>query len=268
MSRLNIAVLTDRSALYVAPLLLETLKSGKIKFDKVYLRKKAVGGKEKSSLLSVLRQSGWNYFFFRALGLLKLKFTDWFQTVFLRRPVEERPCLGIDELCKRYDLPIAYIEDVNGKEFIDQIQARKIDVILCAFYSQILRSEIINAPLIGCLNVHPSLLPRFAGTNPVYWVLAEGEKEAGGTIHLIDEGIDTGPRIAQCKVTISASDTQHSLYLRIILRLSKVLRDVLIEIQNSGKIEFLEGDNSDRSYYSRPTPESFRMFRKSGRRFF
>jgi phosphoribosylglycinamide formyltransferase 1 len=66
-----------------------------------------------------------------------------------------------------------------------------------------------------CINVHPSLLPSFPGLDAVGQALAAGAEETGVTFHFVDEGVDTGPVIAQERVAIAPGDTAETLYARI-----------------------------------------------------
>jgi len=65
------------------------------------------------------------------------------------------------------------------------------------------------------VNVHPSLLPEFPGAHAVEDQLVAGVAESGATVHLVDEGIDTGPILAQERVPVRADDTAESLHARI-----------------------------------------------------
>ena len=76
------------------------------------------------------------------------------------------------------------------------------DVIVVAAYGKILPSEVLNIPLYGCVNVHPSLLPQYRGPSPVATAILEGEVHTGTTIMLLDEGMDTGPILAARQVPI------------------------------------------------------------------
>ena len=67
---------------------------------------------------------------------------------------------------------------------------------------------------MGIVNVHPSLLPRYRGPNPLYWVLDRGERETGVTVHYVDEGIDTGDIILQETLAIGPGDTEITLQRR------------------------------------------------------
>ena len=74
---------------------------------------------------------------------------------------------------------------------------------------------MLEAPQYGCLNIHPSLLPRYRGPSPVISAILDGEETSGVTIMLLDEGMDTGPILAQRKVAIDTGETADALTLRL-----------------------------------------------------
>ncbi len=85
------------------------------------------------------------------------------------------------------------------------------DIILVAAYGKLLPPEVLKTPPHGCLNLHPSLLPRHRGPSPVATAILEGDAVSGVTLMLLDEGMDTGPIIAQREHPLSASDTAETL---------------------------------------------------------
>ena len=95
----------------------------------------------------------------------------------------------------------------------DWLEEQGIELVVCAGYMQMLTPCFLSR--FPCLNVHPSLLPAFPGLDAVGQALAAGMEETGVTIHLLDEGVDTGPVIAQERVGIEPGDTAETLYARI-----------------------------------------------------
>jgi phosphoribosylglycinamide formyltransferase-1 len=95
----------------------------------------------------------------------------------------------------------------------DWLAMHAVEVVVCAGYMQLLTDGFLTR--FPCLNVHPSLLPAFPGLDAVGQALATGAAETGVTIHFVDSGIDTGPIVAQERVTIERGDTVESLYERI-----------------------------------------------------
>jgi len=100
----------------------------------------------------------------------------------------------------------------------DEVQclaALKPDLILVAAFGQILPQSVLDIPPFGCLNIHPSLLPKYRGATPIPSAILAGESETGVTIMLMDAGMDTGPVISQIIVGIEPQDTTESLTNRL-----------------------------------------------------
>jgi phosphoribosylglycinamide formyltransferase 1 len=93
--------------------------------------------------------------------------------------------------------------------------AHRPDLVVSAGFMKILGPDFLKE--IGCpmLNTHPALLPAFPGAHPVADTLAYGVKVTGATVHLVDDGVDTGPVLAQAAVEVLPGDTVDALHERI-----------------------------------------------------
>jgi methionyl-tRNA formyltransferase len=90
-----------------------------------------------------------------------------------------------------------------------------------------LPQTVLDIPRYGCLNIHPSLLPRYRGASPVTAAILAGDEVTGVTIMLLDSGLDTGPLLAQEKMAISSPDTTGSLSVKLSRMAAEMLPDVL-----------------------------------------
>jgi methionyl-tRNA formyltransferase len=97
------------------------------------------------------------------------------------------------------------------------------DIVIIAAYGRILPREVVNLPALGCLNIHPSLLPRHRGPSPVAFTILEGDDVAGVTLMLLDEGVDSGPIIAQEEKPLLPQDTVATLTDRLFSEGAKLL---------------------------------------------
>jgi len=102
------------------------------------------------------------------------------------------------------------IEYMREKEINSEAVSRKIknikpDLLVTAHFQKLLKNELINLPSIGCLNLHPSLLPLYRGMSPQHWPIINGDKKTGITVHFIDEGIDTGKIVLQREIELTES---------------------------------------------------------------
>ena len=121
-------------------------------------------------------------------------------------------------------------------ELLSAIQGFAPDIVILAGFMRILPPAFVSALSPNLINTHPSLLPLFPGAHGVHDAMAAGAKETGVTIHIVDEGVDTGPHLAQAKVEILPEDTEESLHERIKVVERQLLVQVVADIAN-GKIQ-------------------------------
>ncbi len=126
------------------------------------------------------------------------------------------------ERAQRAGIPVAVFElhDFETREARDSAMAswlveQGVALIVCAGFMHILTPAFLARFPGAVLNVHPSLLPAFPGTHAVRDALAAGVAETGVTVHLVDEGVDTGPVLAQERVAVLADDTEETLLERL-----------------------------------------------------
>jgi methionyl-tRNA formyltransferase len=151
-------------------------------------------------------------------------------------------------------LPVFQPASLREQEAIAQLRELKPRLIVVAAYGQILRLPVLSIPPAGVLNVHPSLLPKYRGASPIVGALLAGEDQAGVTIMLMDEGMDTGPIIAQRVVDIAPEDTAGTLRER----LSEVGAELLVETVPrwlTGTVEARPQDEMQASYTKLVTKE-------------
>lgn len=101
------------------------------------------------------------------------------------------------------------------------------DLIVSAAYGLILRRRVLRLPRFGCLNLHPSLLPRHRGPSPVAGAILAGDEETGATVMLMDKGMDTGPIVAQTRIPIEPQDTTGSLTPKLADLSAQLLLEIL-----------------------------------------
>jgi methionyl-tRNA formyltransferase len=112
-------------------------------------------------------------------------------------------------------LPIYQPERIRDEAALTRIREVDADLMVVVAYGQILPANLINAPRLGTLNVHASLLPRHRGPAPIEWAILKGDTETGVTIMQMDAGVDTGPILAQERVALGANETAPELEDRL-----------------------------------------------------
>lgn len=116
----------------------------------------------------------------------------------------------IKELALRHGLEIFQPVRIKDEAAIDILRNWEADLIVVASYGQILPAEILDLPLLGCINIHASLLPHYRGAAPIQRAIMAGDKVTGVTTMLMDPGLDTGDIILQKPVDIG-EDMDHGV---------------------------------------------------------
>jgi methionyl-tRNA formyltransferase len=110
-------------------------------------------------------------------------------------------------------------------QFLSEIGPIDLGVVVA--FGQILPLEVLNAPRLGCINIHASLLPRWRGAAPIHRAIVAGDKESGVCLMQMDEGLDTGPIFSSVRTDITDSDTAGTLHDRLAqLGANLLLRDL------------------------------------------
>jgi methionyl-tRNA formyltransferase len=172
---------------------------------------------------------------------------------------------SIEHVCRRHGVRHAVAADINAPDFVAALAGADIDLIVSVSCPQIFKRELLQAPTLGCLNVHGALLPRYRGIMPSYWMLANGEHEAGVTVYFMNEDIDAGDIAGQRKFEIVATETLDQFLQRSKRIAAELLRDVLRQIEH-GTITRRPMDVTEGSYFSWPDRASVRRFLASGQR--
>jgi methionyl-tRNA formyltransferase len=103
----------------------------------------------------------------------------------------------------------------RDESFVAALAALDLDLIVVAAYGKILPRAVLEAPRLGCVNVHASLLPKYRGAAPIQWAIARGDSEAGITLMQMEEGLDTGPMLSRASVAIGPEETGGELTARL-----------------------------------------------------
>lgn len=119
---------------------------------------------------------------------------------------------------------------VNSKQFREEINKLKADIIIVGSWSEKLSEETINSPKICSVNVHPALLPKYRGPNPYFNVILNGEDKTGITYHLIDKNYDSGNILKQFEIPVSENETGKSLKYKCCSKVQNTVEEVLNNI--------------------------------------
>ena len=151
------------------------------------------------------------------------------------------------ERARKADIPAIYL---NPKDYADRaaydaalvatLKEYGVEVVALAGYMRLVTSTLLAAFPQRVLNIHPALLPSFPGLHGQKQAFDYGVKISGCTVHFVDEGMDTGPIIAQSAVPVLSDDTADTLAARILEQEHQVYPEVL-KLLAEGKIVYNNG---------------------------
>ena len=121
----------------------------------------------------------------------------------------------VHELANRLGLPVRTPRTLKSDEEAAAFKALDLDAAVVVSYGHILPKSFLDAPVLGCINIHGSLLPRWRGAAPIHRAILAGDAETGVTIMRMDEGLDTGPMLLAEGTPISAADTAETVHDRL-----------------------------------------------------
>ncbi|HWO55754.1 MAG TPA: phosphoribosylglycinamide formyltransferase [Paenibacillus cookii] len=125
------------------------------------------------------------------------------------------------------------------REIVEQLEAHGVDLVVLAGYMRLLTPVIVEKFSGRLINIHPSLLPAFPGKDAIGQALAYGVKVSGVTVHFVDEGMDTGPIIAQAAIPIASGETPES-FAQAVHAVERALYPEVVSWFAQGRVK-LEG---------------------------
>lgn len=139
---------------------------------------------------------------------------------------------SVAELAAAHGLTVHAPENINHPLWVERIREMKADILFSFYYRKMVDKAILDLMPAGCVNLHGSLLPRYRGRCPVNWVLVNGEKETGVTLHHMTVRPDDGDIVGQRRVAIDDSDTVLTLHGKLAREAAALLNDLLPAIRD------------------------------------
>jgi methionyl-tRNA formyltransferase len=124
-------------------------------------------------------------------------------------------------------LEVRQLASLKSDDAATALEALRPDLIIVASFGMILPPQVLAIPPYGCINLHPSLLPRYRGPTPIPAAILAGDDVTGSSIMLMDEGIDSGPVLAQRTVPIEPADTTKALTDKLAIISADLLMETL-----------------------------------------
>ncbi len=159
------------------------------------------------------------------------------------------------EIAAISELSSTIVTDMNRPQCLDTLEILKLDALLVCVCSNILKKEVLSISNMHFINVHPSLLPKYRGPAPAFWMRYNNEPEAGVTFHLMSQRIDQGNIVKQFKMQMNRTHSEHRIEIdafKLTAEVERVLRNFVEEEgQNT-----IRQDQAQASYFSFPTREN------------
>ncbi len=168
---------------------------------------------------------------------------------------QRHPLPNIVQLAWEHGIPAFQISKPSAAMTLSAIVELEPDIAFVACFSSILPKEMLRVPRLGFYNLHPSLLPSFRGPEPLFWTFRQGVSSTGVTIHVMDEGIDSGDIVRQSTLTlpegISGSEAE-----RTCAELGGKLIKKVVDVIKSGELHPVPQKRGG-WYYPSPQAEQF-----------
>jgi len=183
-----------------------------------------------------LRRQGWSYLAFRlgrflndALERLAARVVSQGDVLALaQRASPDQPfCLA--QLGQRYNIPILDVGDLNDTSAIAALARLRPDLGI-VLGTRILKRSTFSVPRLGCLNLHLGKVPEYRGTPPGFWELYDNQTTAGLTVHLVDDGLDTGDVLGEASIPIHPLDSPETLRRKLEIRGGELLVQCVLDL--------------------------------------
>jgi methionyl-tRNA formyltransferase len=170
---------------------------------------------------------------------------------------------GISRMARRVGTGGPHTTSVNRPDYIRELQALDLDLIVSVAAPEIFRLELLRTPRLGCLNVHSGRIPRYRGMMPCFWQVLHGEDAITITIHRMTERLDAGDVLRTRSVPVRDRDSLHRILIDTKRASARLLIEV-IEALSAGRMEASRPDESETGYFSFPGRKDVQAFRRCG----
>ncbi len=164
----------------------------------------------------------------------------------------------LDDFCARHSIPLHKFRNVNAADALRAIAAASLDWLFIVGWSQIAQRPVLEATRQGVLGMHPTLLPVGRGRAAVPWAILLGLQETGVTLFKLDEGVDTGPIVAQIRLRLEEREVATGLYRKV----DQAHRQLIAENWNAlaqGRLQPIPQDDSRATVWEGRTPDQGRL---------
>lgn len=172
---------------------------------------------------------------------------------------------SVSSAAKKLGAEYRTVENVNSPAYVQHVRELKPDLIISYSAPQVIKPELLGVPRYGVLNVHGALLPDYRGCLPSFWYLYNDEKLGGATVHFMSAAIDDGDICVQKEVDISDCRTMFQVMGKTKLVGGEAMVEAIRRVTD-GTLETRKNDTENGRYFTWPTVEQAKQFRKQGKK--
>ncbi|MEN3584039.1 methionyl-tRNA formyltransferase [Streptomyces sp. ZYX-F-203] len=165
---------------------------------------------------------------------------------------------SVAELAEQHGVPVVIRNRPDDEELFQRLKAADPDIIVANNWRTWIPPQIYGLPRHGTLNVHDSLLPKYAGFSPIIWAVINGESEVGVTAHMMNEVLDAGDIVDRRAVAVEPTDTATDLFHKTVGLIAPVTIGALTRIA-AGETEFTKQDRSQATFFHKRSEEDIRI---------
>ncbi|MFD9998528.1 methionyl-tRNA formyltransferase [[Kitasatospora] papulosa] len=165
---------------------------------------------------------------------------------------------SVADLAEARDVPVLIRNRPDDDELFARLQEADADIIVANNWRTWIPPRIFGLPRHGTLNIHDSLLPKYAGFSPLIWALINGESEVGVTAHMMNDELDAGDIVRQEAVAVGPTDTATDLFHKTVDLIGPVTIGAL-DLIASGQTEFTRQDRSQATFFHKRAAEDIRI---------
>lgn len=216
----------------------------------------AAGKTRRQSLLTILSTGGFRHFAYKA---------STYGVFALSSFVLRRRSFFVYGLARRLGIDLCSTTYINESHVYERVTAWRPEILVSVSCPQRIDAQLLSCPTKVAVNVHSSLLPRYAGIEPYLWVLAKGEERTGTTVHIMREEFDTGDILVQKELPILPEESVMSLFYRLSVLGGQALTEAIDAVVADTSTPQRQ-DPTNRTYYSWPTRDTIEALHRHGHR--
>jgi methionyl-tRNA formyltransferase len=165
---------------------------------------------------------------------------------------------SVADLAEENGVPVVIRNRPDDEELFERLKEADPDIIVANNWRTWIPPRIFDLPRHGTLNVHDSLLPKYAGFSPLIWALINGEREVGVTAHRMNAELDAGDVLLQRAIPVGPRDTVTDLFHRTVDLITPVVHESL-DLIASGRAHWIPQDRSRASFFHKRSMEDSRI---------